>query len=91
LSKKKGDWLATCAIYGDATDIQAIHKGFLGSISIPIPTFMVAFSHHKGQEDQRTDGRTDRQIDKRYKRFWKVYTFEGDLYVLVMLVVLPVP
>jgi hypothetical protein len=34
-------------IYGDATEIQAIHKGFLRSISIPISTSMVAFSHHK--------------------------------------------
>jgi hypothetical protein len=45
LAEQNEDWLATCAIYGDATEIQAISKGFLGSISIPISTSTVAFAH----------------------------------------------
>jgi hypothetical protein len=51
LAEQNEDWLATCAIYSDATEIQAIHKGLLGSISIPTYISMVlAFAHKAAPE-----------------------------------------
>jgi hypothetical protein len=50
LAKQNEDWFATCAIYSDAMEIQAIHNRFLGYISIPISTSMVASADQATRE-----------------------------------------
>jgi hypothetical protein len=44
-----------------------------------LPTFK--FCVRLQLRTQRSRRPTNGQTDKRYKRFWKVYTFEGDLYI----------